>query len=125
MPVNKLSEKQMKLLNMDQRSRSTDLTIDSDDRHMPELPVFGPNSYKLGLALWDHMSIALTLEILLVVAGLILYLNGASTGFSARFGILILMDSVFRIDGCGDDIIRATESHGPVSFVARDTTYAE
>ena len=47
--------------------------------HMPELPVFGSNSYKLG-----H-------------------------------------DSVFRIDGRGDDIIRATESHGPVSFVARDT----
>jgi hypothetical protein len=60
--------------------------------HVPELPVFGRNSYKLGLGLWDHMSIALTLEMLLVVAGLILYLTRArGTGFSARFGILLLM----------------------------------
>lgn len=60
--------------------------------HVPELPVLGRNSYKLGLGLWDHMSIALTLEMLLVIAGLILYWNGAGgKGFSGRFGILILM----------------------------------
>jgi hypothetical protein len=60
--------------------------------HVPELPVFGRNSYKLGLALWDHMSIALTLEMLLVVPGLILYLKRTGgEGFSGRFGILALM----------------------------------
>lgn len=60
--------------------------------HVPDLPVLGRNSYKLGLGLWDQMSIALTLEMLLVVIGLIFYLNRAGVkGFGGRFGILILM----------------------------------
>lgn len=59
--------------------------------HAPELPMFGRHSYKLGLALWDHMSLALTLEMLLVVAGLILYLKRTGgTGYNS-FGILVLI----------------------------------
>jgi hypothetical protein len=58
--------------------------------HSPDLPIFGRNSYKLGFGLWNHMSIALTLEMLLVVAGLILYLKRGK-GFGGRFGILLLM----------------------------------
>jgi membrane-bound metal-dependent hydrolase YbcI (DUF457 family) len=60
--------------------------------HVPDLPVLGRDSYKLGLGLWDQMTIALTLEMLLVVAGLIFYLNRAvGKGPGGRFGIAILM----------------------------------
>jgi len=60
--------------------------------HVPDLPVLGRNSFKLGLGLWDHMSLALTLELLLVVAGLILYWSSARRrGFGGRLGICLLM----------------------------------
>lgn len=60
--------------------------------HVPEMPVLGRDSYKLGLGLWDHMSIALILEMLLVVIGLYLFLNRAGeTSFRGKVGILILM----------------------------------
>jgi hypothetical protein len=59
--------------------------------HSPDLPIFGRSSYKLGFGLWNHMTIALTLEMLLVVVGLILYLTNGERRFSVRIGILILM----------------------------------
>ncbi len=34
------------------------------------ITITGPNSYKLGLGLWNHMGVALTIEMLLVVIGL-------------------------------------------------------
>ena len=45
--------------------------------HVPELPLAGAGSMKLGLGLWRHMPAALALESLLVVAGLWLYLQGS------------------------------------------------
>jgi len=60
--------------------------------HAPELPMLGRSSHKLGLGLWDHMSIALTLEMLLVLVGLILYwMSDGRKSSSSRFGVLILM----------------------------------
>ena len=65
--------------------------------HVPEMPVLGRDSYKLGLGLWEHMSIALILEMLLVVIGLYVFLNRAGeTSFRGKLGILILM-AVFSI----------------------------
>lgn len=60
--------------------------------HVPGLPVAGPNSYKLGLGLWNHMGIALTVEIFLVLIGLALYLSGVKQKtFRSKYGVLILM----------------------------------
>jgi hypothetical protein len=60
--------------------------------HVPELPVTGPNSYKLGLGLWNHMAIALTIEIFLVLIGLVLYFSGLrQKTFRNTYGVLILM----------------------------------
>ena len=39
--------------------------------HVPELPVLGRESTKLGLGLWNYMTMALALEMMLVVVGLI------------------------------------------------------
>lgn len=43
--------------------------------HIPELPVIGQGSLKLGLGLWRHMPIALVLELVLAAIALVLYLN--------------------------------------------------
>lgn len=51
--------------------------------HVPELPLLDAHSYKLGLGLWNHMGIALTLELLIAAAGLYFYFRGA-TGRRAR-----------------------------------------
>jgi hypothetical protein len=57
--------------------------------HVPELPLLGQNSPKLGLALWNHMMVALTLETLMALGGLVIYwmLNGGTklsrTGMAA------------------------------------------
>ena len=60
--------------------------------HIPELPVLGPNSYMLGLGLWNHMEVALTIEIFLVLIGLIVYLSGLKQQtFRNKYGVLILM----------------------------------
>lgn len=60
--------------------------------HAPELPVLGRDSTKLGLGLWNHMAVALTLEMSLVAAGLALYLGCAGRRNSGgRVGVLLLM----------------------------------
>jgi len=43
--------------------------------HIPELPVAGPRSARLGLGLWRHLPLAWTLEAALVVAGAWVYLK--------------------------------------------------
>jgi len=43
--------------------------------HVPDLPVIGPASPKLGLGLWRHMPVAVLLEVLLAVFGLVIYLR--------------------------------------------------
>jgi hypothetical protein len=45
--------------------------------HVPELPLLGAASTRVGLGLWNHMAAALTLEGLIVIAGLLLFLPGA------------------------------------------------
>jgi hypothetical protein len=41
--------------------------------HVPELPVLGQNSPKIGLALWNHLPLELSLETLMACTGLALY----------------------------------------------------
>lgn len=59
--------------------------------HVPELPVLGQNSPKVGLALWNHMSLELTLETVMAVAGLLMYwkLDGGTR--LSRWGMAVLM----------------------------------
>lgn len=45
--------------------------------HVPDLPILGEGSPKLGLSLWRHMPIALTLELLLAAGALAVYLYSA------------------------------------------------
>lgn len=59
--------------------------------HVPGLPLAGENSPKVGIRLWSNMTLALTVEMILVVAGIILYLGVANKNFRGRWGVLILM----------------------------------
>ena len=45
--------------------------------HRPELPLAGPSSRALGLALWDSMPLALLLEAAITVGGVALFLAGS------------------------------------------------
>jgi hypothetical protein len=43
--------------------------------HVPELPLIGENSPKIGLALWNHLPLELLLETIMAAAGLAIYLR--------------------------------------------------
>ena len=45
--------------------------------HRPELPLAGASSTAVGLALWDHMTLALLLEAVITAGGVALFLAGS------------------------------------------------
>ena len=58
--------------------------------HMPELTILGDASAVLGLGLWNHIYIALLLELTVYFAGLFIYLKEThGTGFSGKYGMYI------------------------------------
>jgi hypothetical protein len=58
--------------------------------HVPELPLVGSDSAKLGLSLWNHLPIALSVEVALTGAGLWLFLHGSPLARWRRNGVIIL-----------------------------------
>lgn len=60
--------------------------------HAPELPLLGETSPKLGLGLWNHLGLALTLETGLVIIGLALYFQAVKpTRRITQVGLVVLM----------------------------------
>jgi len=60
--------------------------------HIPELPLLGDDSLKIGLGLWNNLPLALTLEVTLVVIGFIFYLAAIKPKTNlARYGLGILL----------------------------------
>lgn len=60
--------------------------------HIPEMPLLGENSPKVGLSLWNNLLLALTLEAGLVVVGLIFYLIMVKPKTNlARYGVAVLL----------------------------------
>lgn len=58
--------------------------------HVPELPLAGMDSLKVGLGLWQHMPVALLAEAFLTVTGLGLYLAGAGLSRARQLGLAAL-----------------------------------
>lgn len=58
--------------------------------HVPELPLFGEQSPKLGLSLWNHLAAELTLETVMAACGLVLYWWMKGTQNAGRWGMLIM-----------------------------------
>lgn len=69
--------------------------------HVPELPLAGAGSPKVGLGWWQHMPVALAVEALVVVAGLWLFLRGAGLSRARKLWLttLSLVLLVFTIAG--------------------------
>jgi hypothetical protein len=70
--------------------------------HIPDLPVFGNDSLKIGLGFWNNLPLALALEVALVVIGFIFYLVviKPKTNLS-RFGLggLLLFTATMTVLG--------------------------
>lgn len=63
--------------------------------HAPELPLAGASSAKLGLGLWQTMPVALTVEGFIALAGLYLFVSGASLSRAKRFWLSALSLLIF------------------------------
>lgn len=60
--------------------------------HIPEMPLLGDNSPKLGLSLWNNLPLALGLEVGLVLIGFIYYLIMVKPKTNlAKYGVAALM----------------------------------
>lgn len=58
--------------------------------HAPELPVAGPTSTKVGFWLWQTMPVALSMEAFIALAGLCLFLSGASLSPTKKLWVSVL-----------------------------------
>ena len=58
--------------------------------HVPELPLAGARSMKVGLGLWQRMPVALVAEAAIVVAGLCLFVPGAHLSRARKLGLTVL-----------------------------------
>lgn len=70
--------------------------------HTPELPVWGPDSRKLGLGLSNHLRIEAGLELLMTAVALGIYLRSAgNAGRLGRYGMVALVTllSVLTVGG--------------------------
>ena len=58
--------------------------------HLPELPIAGDASTKVGLGLWLNMPVALVVEALILLIGLSLYLSGAPLACGRKIALAVL-----------------------------------
>ncbi len=60
--------------------------------HTPDLPLLGDDSIKLGLGLWNNAIAAYSLEAVLLLGGLWLYLKATdATSFAGKYGMIIFV----------------------------------
>jgi len=78
--------------------------------HRPELPLAFSGSRRVGLALWNHMPVALTLEALLVVVGLCLFISGTRIGRTKSIALAVLSLVVMGFTAVGMTIASAPPS---------------
>ncbi len=52
--------------------------------HVPDLPIAGNDSPKLGLGLWNHFGLSVAVELLLLAAGTLVYVRGRSRRHPVR-----------------------------------------
>ena len=69
--------------------------------HQPELPLAGSDSPKTGIGLWHNLPVALSIETVMAVTGLIIFLGGRtlSRGRSIALSILVVVLSIFTVAG--------------------------
>ena len=85
--------------------------------HAPELPLAGADSPKVGLWLWQTMPVALTVESVLVVAGICLFIPGTSLSRAKKVSL-----TVFSLLILAFTVIGMTLAPAPPSAVAMATS---
>ena len=85
--------------------------------HRPELPVAGASSAKVGLWLWQDMPVALTVEAFITLAGLYLFVSGASLSRAKKLWL-----SVLSLLIVGFTVLGMTVAPPPPSPVAMATS---
>jgi membrane-bound metal-dependent hydrolase YbcI (DUF457 family) len=78
--------------------------------HRPELPLSGLNSPAVGLALWDHMALALAVESALVLVGGYMFIAGARAGRNRSIALLVLSVVVMIFTAIGMTVAPAPPS---------------
>lgn len=58
--------------------------------HRAEMPLLGATSQAVGLALWDHMSVALSVETAVVVLGTVMFIPGSGLPRSRAVALAVL-----------------------------------
>lgn len=69
--------------------------------HAPELPLAGAGSMKIGLGLWQNMPLALAAEAFILLAGLFLFVTGASLSRARKFWLALLSLLILALTGAG------------------------
>lgn len=74
--------------------------------HPAQLPLLGNGSSMMGLGLWNHLAAALSLEVMLVIMGVLLYLRAAGNiGTKARAGMVLLMAVLSAVAIVGQSMV--------------------
>ncbi len=84
--------------------------------HLPELPLAGADSPRLGLALWNVMPAALGLEAIVTFAGLALYLRRSTIGRARAGSLCVLVLVVLALTIAGGTV--AAPPPGPRQVAA-------
>ncbi len=92
--------------------------------HTPDLPLLGDNSLKIGFGLWNNAPITFTLETVILLAGVWLYLRGTKArtptgkyGMIA-FAVVLIAVNVFNIFGPPPDSLNIMAIFSLVSYFA-------
>ena len=78
--------------------------------HVPELPLAGASSVKVGLGLWQSMPVALIAEALILVVGLCLFVPGASLSRVKKFWLTVLSLLILGFTVAGTTVARPPPS---------------
>ena len=78
--------------------------------HIPELPLAGAGSPKVGLGLWQNMPAAIAIEGLIVAAGLWMFLQGTALARPRAWGVAALAILLFVFTALGMTIAPAPPS---------------
>lgn len=69
--------------------------------HRPEMPLAGARSAKVGLALWDTMPVALVVEALVLLAGLVLFVRGGGLARGRALALAVVAVLVLAFTAVG------------------------
>jgi len=78
--------------------------------HRAELPLAGGATPQVGLALWDHMPVALVIEAAMVLLGLLAFLRGSGLARGRAIGLVALCLGILALTAVGMTVAPAPPS---------------